>query len=649
MTEGRAGARLKALAGIVGFMFLALITRLWFLQVLAAERYRDQAADNYVRLVDVPAPRGRILDARGAVLVANRTSIQVTVNRQEAGEAKEEVLFELSKVLGVPADVLGERLDDPRFYAFTPIPIAIDVPKRVAFYIKENQDDFPGVDIVKAPVRTYPQGNLAAHVLGYLGQISQDKLDDAAFADYEPGDTVGVTGVEDVYEHDLRGTEGFIKYRLNSTGENLGVLGTRDPAPGDDVVLTIDLRIQKLAEESLVLGMEHARAIFDESSGTELKANAGAVIVLDPETGGIEAMASLPTYQPKAFTRSLSNEEYEQRFGAATGYPLLNRAIQGEYPPGSTYKPWIALSALSRGFASTQQSYPCTATWQVPEDPLHHVFHNWSPSDLGYMNLAQALVHSCDTIFYPIGYQYWPVFFPPPWDDGVAGNDGEPAKEPLQHDLRGIGFDRVTNIDLPGEQEGRVPDGVWKREIHKQSPKLFPDGRWFPGDFVNMSIGQGDTLVTPIQLATAYAALQNDGHACAPHVLSQVATPDGKVVRAYRPRCGRRLPFTQAQVEYVRNALTQVPLFGTAAFAFRGFPFDQVWLAGKTGTAEVIGKQDFSWFAALTRAGGEQHVVVALVEQGGHGSTTAAPIARRIVEGIYGLPATQFLTVGGTD
>jgi penicillin-binding protein 2 len=359
---------------------------------------------------------------------------------------------------------------------------------------------------------------------------------------------------------------------------------------------------------------------------------------MDPTTGAIKALASAPSFDPSLFVRSMSSDEYERRFGAARSYPLLDRAIQGLYPPGSTYKPFVLLSALRRGIVSTTDYYPCPPSWAVPEDPLHEVFHNWTTANLGSISLAQALYDSCDTVFYPIGYEYWRRYYPPT----------DPPVEQIQRDLQAFGFGQLTHVDLPFEQQGRVPDAAWKSAIHKQYPKSFPDGQWFPGDFVNMSIGQGDTLVTPLQLAAAYSAIQNDGRACPPHVFDRTQEADGRVLHSWHARCPR-IPFLQAQIEYVRQALTQVPVQGTAASAFIGFPFSQVQVAGKTGTAQVFGQQDYSWFAAMTEAQGKQYVVVALVEQGGHGSSTAAPIVRRVIEGLYGLTNTQFIYGGVTD
>jgi penicillin-binding protein 2 len=650
MTEPRMGLRIKVLATLVLVMFATLTTRLWFLQVLAAEQYKAEAKDNAVRLIEVPAPRGVIKDANGTPLVDNRASNVITINRQDLGDETERVLFDLSQLLDIPADELGARLDDPRYYIFSPIPVAIDVPRRVVYYVKEHPTDFPGVDALQVPVRRYPSGSVGAHVLGYLGQVSKEKLKDPGFADYEPGDLVGVSGVESYYERDLVGTQGLVKYRVNSAGQNLGRIGEEQPpVAGNDVTLTIDAPTQELTEDSLKAGIEHARTLVESESGY-LKANAGAAVVLDPQTGAIEAMASFPSFDPSVFTRSISEREFKRRFGQERGFPLLNRAIQGQYPPGSTYKPFVAASALQREIVTTGQYYPCPGSWTAPfdesdPDAMQYVFDNWTAADLGSMTIATALAKSCDTIFYPMGYRYWDLFYVN--DDEEA--NGVISHEPLQRDLGAFGFGSQTRVDISFEQDGRVPDAEWKQTTHDELPDSFPEGEWFPGDFINMTIGQGDTLVTPLQLATAFGALENDGKICVPHVLDRVVAPDETVVREYQQNC-RRVRIDERHLRYVRDALTgTVTGGGTAGAAFAGFPFDAVWVAGKTGTAEVDPKQDYSWFAAMTAGGGQEHVVVVLVEQGGHGATTAAPIARHIIEGIYGLEFSQFTAIEGTD
>ena len=652
MTEPGIAFRLKMLAALVVVMFAALTTRLWFLQVLAAEEYRSQAKDNAVRLIEVPAPRGLIRDVNGTPLVENRDRLVLTINRQQLGDDTEGVLMDLSELLNIPAEELGARLDDAlkRYYIFSPVPLVVGVPKNVEFYVKEHPRRFPGVDVLHVPVRQYPLGSVGAHVLGYLGQISPQKLKDPGFAGYKPGDLVGISGVEGVYERDLAGTPGLTKYRVNSLGQNLGEIGEQDPEPGNDVVLTIDADIQELAENSLKAGIMHARTII-ESEGA-LIANAGAAVVLDPQTGAIQAMASFPSFDPSLFTRSMSSREYKRRFGKRHSSPLLNRAIAGQYPPGSTYKPFVAASALQRDIVTTSRFYPCPGSWIAPyndSDPAatQYIFDNWTSANLGSMNIATALAKSCDTIFYPMGYQYWDSYYVN--DDEAA--HGVVSHEPLQRDLRNFGFGSPTRVDLPYEDDGRVPDAEWKTTMHRTYPDSFPEGEWFPGDFILMTIGQGDTLVTPLQLATAYGALEDDGTICVPHVLDHVESPDDTVVRRYRPNCRRSVHIDPKYVRYIRDGLkgTVSTPGATATAAFAGFPLSQVSVAGKTGTAQVTGDQDYSWFAGMTEAGGEKHVVVVLVEQGGHGATTAAPIARNIIEGMYGLPQTQFVDIAGTD
>jgi penicillin-binding protein 2 len=640
VTDGRSTVRIRVLVTLVAFMFASLFTRLWFLQVLAAEKYRSEVGDQIVRTLETPAKRGRIIDDQGNVLVDNRVSLVITVNRDEAGDRLSHVIHVLARVLHLTPSELTARVNDVRYYRYQPVPVATDVNVRVVAWIMQHRREFPGVHYVEMPVRTYPDGDLAAHVLGYLGQITEDQLKDPAWSGYVAGDVVGQTGVERQYERRLVGTKGIVKYRVNRFGDNKGDIGEQPPKPGDDLVLTLDETIQRIAEISLQQGIEYAHGVFDEATAKNLLGTGGAVVVIDPSTGAIKAMASYPTYNPNVFVNGSSEER--TRLIDAPGNPLLNRAIQGLYPPGSTYKPFIALSAMRRGLANTTTYYPCPGSWDVPEDPLHEHFDNWTSSSLGSLTLAGALVQSCDTIFYPLGFDYW--------SDWYNSKDARQPALPMQRDLRAIGFGHATNVDIPFEKPGLVPDPMWKATAHRDMPEVYPQGETFPADFILMTIGQGETLVTPLQLATAYSALANDGVVCWPHVADRIVSPQGRVVRTIGPRCNRHLPFSDTAIRYVRTALAGVvrpP--GTAASAFAGFPFSQVSVAGKTGTAEVFGQQDYSWFAAMTQGMGKQYVVVGMVEQGGHGSTTAAPIVRHVIEQIYGLVPTEFTAGGVTD
>ncbi|MFL5737306.1 MAG: penicillin-binding protein 2 [Actinomycetota bacterium] len=627
MTEGRTVARVRVLALFVVVMFVALSARLWFLQVLASDDFRSQASRNSVRVVQTVAPRGRIVDDHNHILVGNRPSLTLLVNRQRLGSQADVVLPRLSKLLKIPEWQLRQSLSTNLYYSYTPVPVAFDVKPAVRYYIGEHQSDFPGVSVDEVPVRTYPYGRAAAHVLGYTGQISSEQLKAPAYAGYEPGDIVGKAGVEQVYEPYLQGTKGVRKYLVDASGQNLGPIGAvQDPVQGDTLHLTLDLKAQQIAEESLKLGMENARGYADSSQGGLLKANAGAVVVMDPNTGAIVAMASAPTYDPGLFTGGITQQQLDKLQSPGSNEPLIDRAIQGLYPPGSTYKPFVAAAALQSGIANETSNYECPATYTAPSDTVGQqtVFHNWTTANLGYMTVAHALVVSCDTVFYKFGWEFY---------------QKQPA-EPLQRDLGTFGFGKPTLIDLPNEQPGVVPTPEWLHRMHRENPTAFPRDTWYPGDDIQMGIGQGDTLVTPLQIATAYSAIANGGHVCQPHVASELTGPGLAKPKTLDPHCGGKLPFTSGQLEYIRNALAQVPhTGGTAAPAFGNFPFSQVWVAGKTGTAEKIGQQNYSWFAAMAgdTPNHADYVIVSLVEQGGHGATTSAPIVRRVIEGLYGL------------
>jgi penicillin-binding protein 2 len=341
-------------------------------------------------------------------------------------------------------------------------------------------------------------------------------------------------------------------------------------------------------------------------------------------------MASAPSYDPRLFLEPLSKQEYHRRFlAAAQNYPLTNRAIAGQYPPGSTFKPFVAAAALKAGYASTTGFYPCPPDFIVPGDTSGTVFGNWTDSDLGVLSFADSLIQSCDTVFYGWGLDFWV--------------DRKSRGDFMQHQLRQWGFDDVTGIDIPGEQEGRIPDHRWKSAVNAQYPELFPEPTWLPGDNINMSIGQGDVMATPLQMAVAYAALANGGTLYRPQLALRVQKPAGETVRRFEGDVIGRVRIRPAQRAAIVTALQGVVQgYGTAATAFSGWDHAQYPVAGKTGTSEVNGKQPHSWFAAFAPADDPQFVVVAVVEEGGHGSQVAAPIVRRMLEGLLDLEPNDF-------
>jgi penicillin-binding protein 2 len=612
----RAASRLKLLATIVAFTFVALSTRLWFLQVLAGPEHLQEARDNALRTVATDPLRGDILDRQGRSMVKNRMSLEVRINRDEMGDQAEATLTNLAQILGVPAQDLGQQLETKLYYQYQPVPVAEFVPEEVFFKVREEPERFQGVQVVQQSVRSYPHGGIGAHVLGWVGQINADEIESPRFLGYGPSDVVGQTGVESTYERWLRGTPGRQVFLVNSDGEVLREFDPVPAQPGDDVVLSLDLDIQRIAEEELAAGLQRARGVFDESTGRYLSANAGSVVVLDAKTGGIVAMASNPTFQPRWFVRGLTPTQQQYLFQSKAA-PSLNRATQLTYAPGSTFKPFVALAAVKEEIANLYSRYECPAEYVHPGDESGTVFHNWSDQVGGYLTIGEGLKVSCDTQYYAWGSQFY-------------FRDARTNGQELQRRMRQWGFGNPTGVDLPNEAAGTVPD----HEYVNANKARYPDG-WIPGVDILLAIGSGEMKATPLQVAQAYAALAT-GELCHPHVVSRIVDHDGAVVKRIGGRC-HRVPYSATELGYIRSALRSVTTGGTAASVFAGCPLD---VAGKTGTAErgsdVI--QDTSWFAGIVPADNPQYIVVASVEQGGFGAETAAPIVRDVMSRIYHTP-----------
>lgn len=638
----KASSRLRLLAILVAMMFVALSTRLWFLQVLAADRFTDLAQDQSIRFVPRETLRGQILDANGRMIVGNRMSLEVRVNRAEMGDDTEAILQNLAEVLQMPVERLVEELATNRFLERQPVPVAEFVPEKVKYYIDEHPDLFPPrvVQVVPTSVRDYPYDRLAAHSLGHVGLIEAEQFEALEDQGYGLNDSLGRAGLEAVYERWLRGERGIDRFVVNADGEVIRRLGSDPAVHGHDLVLAMDLKIQRIAEQELVAGLERSRAILDDDTGRYLAANGGAVVVMNPNTGGVVAMASWPDFDPRWYVRGLNASQRRYLFESRPLVsPSSNRATQFTLAPGSTFKPFVTLSALRHGVASLGSSYDCPAEYIAPGDESGAVFHNAFPADFGFLSISEALKQSCDTIFYDWGWQFYNR-----WTSDQLG------PEPFQKDLRAFGFSRPTDIDLPFESRGIVYGAADAPE----NPDLFFAGQWQPGGDILISIGSSYVTATPLQLANAYSAIANGGRLCRPHLVDRIVAPDGETVKDIRGRC-RSLHYPKSWLQYVRTALTQVTSEqgGTAYGPFIGFPHSQIPIAGKTGTAERPEggqHQDTSWFAAMVPADDPQYVIVVMAEQGGFGSETAAPITRRIIERIYGIETTtESVFTQGTD
>ncbi|MFA5891253.1 MAG: penicillin-binding protein 2 [Actinomycetota bacterium] len=643
-SEDRTRLRLAVIGLVILSMFAVLLARLWFLQVLAGPTFAAQATRNHVRLVRQAPPRGRILDRNGVVLVGNRTALSVGVRREDfpkdVGEAAV-IKKRLSKLLGISVAAIEVRMKDRRKSPYEPVVIAEDVDPTTIFTIRERQEDYQGVETMELPVREYPKGSIAAHVLGYVGEVNDRELGNPKFATtYRLGDEIGRTGVERSYEEWLRGTPGLLKLEVDARGQVLRSLGRRDPVPGGDLQLSVDLEVQRVAEEALVQGIARARGQVFREDGKHFKAPAGAAVVLDAKSGEVIAMASNPTYDLRRFVGGVASSYFATLSDPEGDLPLYNRAAQASYPPGSTFKPIIATAALSSGAATPGGMYPCLTQYRFGD----RVFRNWRARNTT-ISLAQALIESCDTVFYNFAADWWRVEY-------AAEKAGRRPKEIMQAWARKFGLGTPTGIDLPSEGSGRVPDRAYRKRAWEANREdyckkyratklpLWEDlcvrgFLWRPGDSINMSIGQGDVEATPLQMAVVYAALANGGNVVTPHLGLKVVRDDGTVVKKVKP-VTRLVVKAPAQVRrYVESALRNVVEGGTASFPYRGWPVAEIPMAAKTGSAEIAGKQPFSWFASYGPVGDPRYVVVAVVEQAGFGSQVAGPVVRRIMDELF--------------
>jgi penicillin-binding protein 2 len=653
--------RLTLLAVVVIALFVALFARLWFLQVLAGDRFVELADSNRLRTVVVEAPRGSILAADGEELVRNRPALTISADRQElldlAGAPKDEaaaaVIERLGELLELEPDAVLERLTSRRYSPFRPVPIAFDVTPETVFAVRENQELFPGVVAETLPVREYPFGATAAHVLGYLNEITEAELADERFATYRGGDVVGRDGVERSYEEQLRGTSGQRVLVVNAQGNVLDVQSEREPVEGHNLVTTIDLDLQRATEKLLEDGILASRELTTDDD-EQLPSVAGSAIVLDAQDARVLAMASWPTYDPREFIGGLSPEYAEYLYADPDSpQPSINRVITGRYPPGSVFKVVSGAAMMETGLAGPRTQLECPPEFEVGGN----TFRNWNDEDEGRMDLADAMKRSCDTYFYDLAYRQWVA---EQRDLEELDNDLEQLDEVQARVSREFGYGSPLGIDLPNEAAGVIPDrqtklATWtdQRDLWCELAETSDPGYrrdvlahncqygylWLGGDAINTSIGQGEILVSPLQTAATYAAIANGGRLLQPRVGEAVLDQDGQVIRQLETELVRDLDLEPAVLEAIREGLERVVMEprGTAEPAFRGFPFDDIPVAGKTGTAELKPLVPYAWFAAYAPADDPEVVIVVTVEQGNGGSQTAAPIARNILEHHFGI------------
>jgi penicillin-binding protein 2 len=601
--------RVAIIGGVCLVMFGVIFFRLWYLQVLSGDKYLAEANNNRVRDITVQAPRGRIVDRTGQVLVDNREGYAVEINpaKLPAKHRQQSILYKrLSRVLGMtPREVRTTVNNKLKAVPFAKAVVKSDVPRPVFTYILENQNSFPGVDVEQVFLRSYPHHDLASQLVGYVTQVNPAQLKDKRFRGVKQGDRVGQAGIEYSYDRYLRGINGANRVQVDAAGTLRDELAKRLPRAGRQLRLTLDMGVQQTAQQAMA-------------------GRHGAFVAMDIGSGEIRALGSEPSFDPNVFSKQIKQSDYTRLTDPALGAPLFNRATQGGYPTGSTFKPITSVAALESGVISPDTPYTDSGSFPLPGGL---VLHNAGGASYGTLALRKALQVSSDVFFYHLGSEL-----------NLAGNGQQ-----LERWASRLGIGRTTGIDLPGEQPGLLPTPAWRNHLyalylkHPHNPNYLTDRPWTVGDNVNLAIGQGDVQVNPLQMAVAYAAIANGGYVVKPHLGLRVEDSAGRALQEFRTPSRRHVSiqpqYRQAILDGIQAAAeapggTSYPVFG----ADSKFPIK---IAGKTGTAQRNGQNDQSWYVALAPYPNPRYVVAVTIEKGGFGAEAAAPAAKQIIGKLF--------------
>ena len=571
---------------IISVLVIAvLIGRAAYLQIYQGEYYAGLADGNRIRIVPSMAPRGTFYDRNGELLVTNRPGFSVSLLPLTA-PISDDVIARLSDLLKVPTDEIKTKIAGHS--GFNPIRIKTDVTPDIVSIIEEQKSQYPGVVIEVTPIRDYILKQEGAHTFGYVSEINDTELEKMKDEGYKSGDIIGKFGIEKIYDKELRGENGGQQVEVDVSGKPVQILGRKEPVPGDDLELTIDIKLQQAAEKAV-----------DEQL-TQIGAHAAAAVVMNPQTGEILAMVSRPAFDPNLFAHGISSKDWNQ-LNNNPYHPMDNKTITGEYPPGSTFKIVTGTAALTEGVVTPdEQIFDSGHHWIIPKG-------NADGEALGWLNFRTALAHSDNVYFYEMGNRL-----------GI---------DRLEKYARMFGLGAKTGIDLPYEATGLVANRRYKE-------KNFDDGEWYLSETFDAAIGQGFNLVTPLQAAMVMGEIAADGKRYKPHVVNRIIAPDGSVVKDFQPELLSQLDVPEEDIKLVQDGLHDVTKYGTAASSFRGFTVD---IAGKTGTAENSQGRDHGWFVAYGPFDNPNVVVAVIVENGGYGSQSAVPIGRKILEAAFGL------------
>lgn len=607
-----------ATAAILG----TIAARLWTMQVMSGAEYSDEAESNLYTTVSTPAPRGCVYDATGIALVSNRASQTVLADPDVADD--NDVVRRLSAVLGVPVNIVRQRINNTASGAQSQRVVADDVRLRDVAFISEHADAFPGVSIESRTVRDYPYGALAAHALGYTGTPTEEQLEALREGrTIEATDSIGMSGIEQYYDDVLAGDHGQRRVMVDAQGNVVSVTSETQPAKGSDVYLSLIASAQYKADSLLASTIAPSG---DIGTGHGV---AGAIVAMDVRDGSVLVMSSYPTFDPSDFTGGIPQDIWDLYNTDESHAPLNNRTVNGQYAAASTYKAFTSMAGLNYGFATYTSTWNCTGSWDGFGSG--DVQMCWDHNGHGVLDLHGGIVHSCDTVFYEIAKAFY--------DHGPNGT-GEISETALQDYLALYNFGKATGIDVSNESVGRIPTPAWKAEQWRNVPS---EAQWRGGDYTNMIIGQGDVLVTPMQIAVAYGAIAT-GKLMKPHLLKEVRNSQGDVVYTVQPEEIGTPDVNNDHLAYVREGLRGV-ITDNAAVA-EAFSAQGIEAAGKSGTAEHTNTEDDAWFAAYVPYDDPRYVCCCIIEQGGGGSAVAAPIVAEVLGSIMRAEAGQAEDVG---
>lgn len=584
--------RMNIMLGIIIGIIVFLVSRLGWMQLINGPQYKKTAEENRIRQITGKAPRGNMYDRNGALLVSNRPSFAISIIPSEYTNPRIETPI-LANIVGINPQEIEKMLKDRAEYIYTPIRVKQDVDSIILTRIQEHKYYLPGVIIEAVPVRYYLYKELAAQVFGFIGSINEDEYATHKEEGYNRNDFIGKDGLEREWEKTLRGIDGGLQVEINAMGEEIQIVGDKSAIAGKGLVLTLDANLQKNAQIAL-----QEQIVASRSSGEPAKG--GSAVVLDVHTGGILVMANEPTFDPNLFAVGISSHNWSKLINDPH-HPLANKAIQNTYPPGSVFKIVTAAAALDMGYVTDKEVFNDKGVYVLNG----WSFYGWEPKGLGKLTLVDAICWSSDPVFYELGNRM-----------GV---------DKLANYSLTFGLGKLTGIGLPGEESGVVPTENWKMATYGEE--------WYPGETIIAAIGQGYYLVTPLQQAALLMAVANNGVMYRPMLVDKVLTVEGTISEKYQPEIMGNVYLKQEIWDTIKSGLAAVPTKGTAAAVFQGITPR---VAGKTGSAETGTGTTHSWFACYAPVDNPQIVVAVMVEDGGDGSVSAAPVARKIIEAYFG-------------